>query len=192
LYPKINTSYLNNTHKNKKNFDLDDPKIYFSNLIKQKDRFDPKEVVFIKQILQRALPFYLRNQFTDILFKKYVKIDEFSLSKKLYLTYENIKEMTEGNMFFGSHGYLHDWLGDMNHEELKKELAKSDKFLSKITTKKHVKVMCYPNGNYNKQVINAIQKLNYKIGLTTQVGDANLNLSNAFSLKRWDTNDFPQ
>jgi len=52
--------------------------------------------------------------------------------------------------------------------------------------------MCYPYGSYDKRVIDKIKNLGYKIGLTTEVGDAELNSENAFTLKRFDTNDFPQ
>jgi len=178
-------------NRTKDDCDLDEPEIYFSKLTKA-DRFDAIEVVFIKQILQRELPLYLRNQFTEILFRKHVKDDELSFAKNFYLTHEKISEMIEGNMFFGAHGYMHDWQSDMNNEELKIELIKTDRFLTKIKKKDHIKIMNYPYGNYNSQVIREIKNLNYKIGLTTKVGDANLNLSNAFTLERWDTNDFPQ
>ena len=52
--------------------------------------------------------------------------------------------------------------------------------------------MCYPYGNYNSNVIEKISKYDFKAGLTTEVGDAILNHENAFKLKRYDTNDFPQ
>ena len=50
----------------------------------------------------------------------------------------------------------------------------------------------YPYGNYNSNVIEKISEYNFKAGLTTEVGDAILNHENAFKLKRYDTNDFPQ
>jgi len=80
-------------------YNLKDPKEYFSKLAIP-NRFDAKEVIFIKRILQRELPQKVRNYFVDFLFKKYVSNDEISFAKEFYLTYENIDEMLENNMFF--------------------------------------------------------------------------------------------
>jgi hypothetical protein len=52
--------------------------------------------------------------------------------------------------------------------------------------------MCYPYGNYSQSVINELKHQGFVAGLTTEVGDAILNLPNAFTLKRFDTNDFPR
>ena len=41
-------------------------------------------------------------------------------------------------------------------------------------------------------VIEKLLEYNFKAGLTTDVGDAILNNENAFNLRRYDTNDFPQ
>ena len=52
--------------------------------------------------------------------------------------------------------------------------------------------MCYPYGDFDERVISKIKKLDYKLGFTTEIGDAELTNENAFKLKRYDTNDFPQ
>ena len=41
-------------------------------------------------------------------------------------------------------------------------------------------------------IFKKISEYNFKAGITTEVGDAILNHENAFKLKRYDTNDFPQ
>ena len=51
--------------------------------------------------------------------------------------------------------------------------------------------MCYPYGGHTASIANLIKKMGYKLGLTTNVGDANLSEDNAFTLERFDTNDFP-
>ena len=51
--------------------------------------------------------------------------------------------------------------------------------------------MCYPHGNYNNLVISELKKQKFKAGLTIDVGDTILDTENAFTLKRYDTNDFP-
>lgn len=41
-------------------------------------------------------------------------------------------------------------------------------------------------------VIKKLKAMDFKIGLSTVVGNAILNRKNAFTLNRFDTNDFPQ
>jgi len=173
---------------NKEEYDLKDPKDYFANLAIS-NRFDTKEIIFIKRILQRGLPKKVRTELTDLLFKKIVN-DEENLAKNFYLTLDQITEMRESGMFFGSHGYTHEWLTELNDNDLDIELNKSLEFLRKI--KQNIRIMSYPQGNYNERVISKIKKLNYKIGFTIEVGDAELTKKNALKLKRYDTNDFPQ
>jgi len=173
---------------NKKKYDLKDPNDYFTKLAVS-NRFDTKEIIFIKRILQRELPKKVRNELTDLLFKKIVNSEE-DFAEKFYLTFDQITEMKDSGMFFGSHGYKHEWLAHLNDNDLDIELNKSQEFLSKI--KQNSKIMCYPYGNFDERVISKIEKLDYKLGFTTEVGDAELMKGNAFKLKRYDTNDFPQ
>ena len=57
---------------------------------------------------------------------------------------------------------------------------------------KNVLVMCYPYGGHTTNVTTLIEKMGFKLGLTTNFGDAKLLRSNAFTLERFDTNDFPK
>jgi len=173
---------------NKEKFNLKEPKKYFSELAIS-NRFDTKETIFIKRILQRELPKKVRNELTDRLFNKIVK-NESNFANEFYLTFEQIDEMKDEGMFFGSHGYKHEWFTHLGENDLDMEMAKSLEFLAKI--KQDVKTICYPYGNFDDRVISKIKKYDYKIGFTTEVGDANLTKEDAFKLKRYDTNDFPQ
>jgi peptidoglycan/xylan/chitin deacetylase (PgdA/CDA1 family) len=171
----------------KKKFSLKDPEKYldFPNFSK----YDNRETALIKKILQINLPEKARNEITDDLFKKIIH-DEKDFAEKLYLSLDQILEMQESGMFFGSHGYKHEWLSNLTDNELNNELIESLKFLKKI--KQDKKIMCYPYGDYNEKVIKKIKEKNYKIGLTAESGDAELSIRNAFKLKRYDTNDFLQ
>lgn len=175
-------------NSNRKKYNLRDPKKYFSDLAVA-NRFDSQEIIFVKRILQRDLPKELRSELTDKLFKK-VSSDEEKFAENFYLTFEQIAEMRDAGMFFGSHGFRHEWLSYLNNNELDKELAESIKFLTKIKQKK--RIMCYPYGDFDERVISKIKEFNFKIGLTSEVGEADLKQEYAFKLKRYDTNDFPQ
>jgi peptidoglycan/xylan/chitin deacetylase (PgdA/CDA1 family) len=178
-------------NKNKKEYSLNSPESYF-NTLAMPNRFDTKEVIFIKRILQRALPHQLRAQIVDYLFKKFVTEDEKSFSDELYLSYDDIREMTESGMYFGSHGYSHEWLTYLNETDLNLELKKMFEFNVKINNNNDDMIMCYPYGNHDENLIKKLIDQGYKAGLTTIVGDSILDMKNAFLLKRYDTNDFPQ
>lgn len=177
--------------KNKDKYQLDSPESYFKSLAIP-NRFDTKEVIFIKRILQRNLPHELREQIVDYLFKKFVTDDEKSFSEELYLSYDDIKNMQNAGMYFGSHGYSHEWLTYLNDSDLNIELKKMLEFNSRINKNNDNMIMCYPYGNNNTNLIKKLKIYGYKAGLTTDVGDSILDISNAFLLKRYDTNDFPQ
>jgi peptidoglycan/xylan/chitin deacetylase (PgdA/CDA1 family) len=172
-------------------FNLHSADTYLSKIVLP-SRFDDSDVNFIKKTLQKNLPEKARNEFVNTLFQKYVTEDEKSFSKELYLSYEQIKEMIEGGMYFGAHSYRHELFGDSPKDKLKIELEKGSRFLTKINKNKDSWIMCYPYGNYNETVIQNLEKMGYQAGLTTAVEDAILSRKNAFKLSRYDTNDFPQ
>ena len=177
-------------HKFRKNWEIEEPEKLWKRLANP-NRFDSGEVIFLKRILQRELPKNVRETITQELFDKYVTTDEAEFAKKLYLSLEEIKEMSDEGMYFGSHSYSHEWLAYLDPENLDKEIKKSWNFCKKINSDKQ-QIMCYPYGNHNSNVIEKLLEYNFKAGLTTDVGDAILNNENAFNLRRYDTNDFPQ
>ena len=172
-------------------FELKKPETYFSELAIP-NRFDHKEIVFIKRILQRNLPYVLRSKITDLLFQKFIHESENYFSSLLYLNFDEIHEMIENGMYFGSHSYSHQWLSYLSPTELESEIKKSIKFCNDISLDTKDLVMCYPYGDYNQNVISHLIKSGFKAGLSTKVGDSTISNSNIFSLERYDTNDFPQ
>lgn len=191
-----NTSRLKNEifrfiRDKKQQFNLLEPEKYYEKLASP-NRFDSGEIIFIKRILQRELSLHLRHEIVDYLFQKYVTENETEFSTELYMSKEEINEMIEGGMFFGSHGYSHEWLTNLTNEELTIELEKCTSFYSHLKKNHENWIMCYPYGDYNQFVIEKMIKMGYKLGLTTEVGDAILEKKNAYTLKRYDTNDFPQ
>ena len=178
-------------NKNRKIEKLKTPQKYFEELAIQ-NRFDTKEVIFIKRILQRELPLKLRNEITDFLFKKFVTENEPEFSEKLYMSLQEMKEMSESGMVFGSHSHSHEWLSHIENKKLINEIESSKIFCHKINSKNDEMIMCYPYGDYNSQVIKEISNRGFKAGLTTKVGDAEISKECIFKLNRYDTNDFPQ
>ncbi len=156
------------------------------------NRFDSKEIIFIKRLLQHALPKSIRNNICEILFKKYVSSDESSIAENLYMSIQNIKDLVTEGMYIGSHCYSHPWLSKETKESQIDEINLSLKFLEMVGSNIKDWVICYPYGDYNSETLEILKDRGAIAGLTTKVGLANLDNKDYLTLPRFDTNDFPQ
>ncbi len=174
-----------------KRFDIDVKKINLSKF-NMNDRFDTKELSFIKKLLQFILPRNVRNQTNNYLFKKYVAKDFEEFRKKLYLSEKHINEMINCGMHFGSHSTNHEWMQYLGKDDQEKEISKSINFLKKkFKLNKNYYSFCYPYGSYNKNTIEILKKYKFKIGFTTKPDAFERNKKNdLYSFPRFDTNDF--
>lgn len=153
-------------------------------------RFDIKETVFVKQMLQTVLPEKLRNIISSKLFAKYVGVTEEQLAYELYMSEEQIRTMKRHGMFIGIHGYDHYWLGNLPVEQMENDIFLALDALDEFVDRKQW-VMNYPYGNYNKDVLAYISKQGACLGLTTEVRLADIDKDNPLELPRLDCNDFP-
>lgn len=153
-------------------------------------RFDIKETVFVKQMLQTVLPEKLRNIISSKLFAKYVGVTEEQLAYELYMSEEQIRTMKRHGMFIGIHGYDHYWLGNLSVDQMENDISLALDALDEFVDKKQW-VMNYPYGNYNKDVLAYISKQGACLGLTTEVRLADIDKDNPLELPRLDCNDFP-
>ena len=109
-----------------------EPNGYYDNKLSTEEcRYDTREVVFIKRMLQRELPENLRNIIVNFLFNKYVSKDESSFSRELYMNIDQLKCMRRKGMYIGSHGYDHYWLNTLSKEQQRNEIELSLEFLKK-------------------------------------------------------------
>lgn len=154
------------------------------------ERFDKKDVVFVKRMLQTVLPEKLRNQISSDLFEKYVGVTEEQLAYELYMTPEQIRTLKRHGMFIGVHGYDHYWLGNLPTEKMKEDISKALETLDEFIDCNEW-VMNYPYGSFNEDVLKFIKEKGACIGLTTEVRVANLGTDSVFQLPRLDCNDFP-
>ena len=154
------------------------------------NRFDNKDTIFVKRILQTVLPEKLRNKISSDLFEKYVGVTEEQLAYELYMTPEQIRTMKKHGMFIGLHGYDHYWLGNLSPQQMRENISKAliimDEFIDRNEW-----VMNYPYGNFNDEVIAYIKEKGACIGLTTEARVAEIGKDSAFELPRLDCNDFP-
>lgn len=154
------------------------------------NRFDGKETIFVKRMLQTVLPERLRNKISSDLFQKYVGVSEEQLAYELYMTEDQIRTMKRHGMFIGIHGYDHYWLGNLPVEQMQQDISKALEVMDEFIDRKQW-VMNYPYGNYSQDVLKYIKSEGACLGLTTEVKVADLSRCELLELPRLDCNDFP-
>ena len=161
-------------------------------------RFDKKEIIFIKRMLQVVLPEDYRKKLVDILFKKYVCtigdkiISERAFWEELYLTPEQIRMMEKLGMHIGFHSHDHVWLNSLSKEEQEFQIKSSINYFKEIGIKTEKMTLSYPYGGYNEESVELIKKYEIPLAFTTKVAIADLNKDENYALPRLDTNDFYQ
>jgi peptidoglycan/xylan/chitin deacetylase (PgdA/CDA1 family) len=153
---------------------------------------DPKEVMFVKRMLQKGLPGELRNRIVDSLFATWVTSDETAFASELYMTEEQITCLRRGGMTIGSHGYAHEWLDTLDAEGQRREVDLSLEFLRGLGVRLDRWMMCYPYGAWNEPLVQLLKSRGCGVGLLTKPGIADLRRDNPLTLPRLDTNQLPK
>jgi len=154
-------------------------------------RYDSKDVIFVKRLLQVELKEEIRMILVDELFSIYVGISESAFSRELYMDTAQLKTMLRHGMHIGSHGYNHYWWNRLDQDDLESEIHKSMSFLADIGVDMSQWTACYPYGSYCQEAVDVLEKKNCRAAFTTEVQIANLETDNRFLLPRLDTNDMP-
>lgn len=179
---------------NKDEYNLESYESYFERLAVA-NRFDTKEVVFVKRLLQVALPEELRKKLATEFFERSVGMDEGMFSRELYMSIDQIKCMVDCGMHIGSHGYDHYWLGSLSKEKQEFEVAKSIEFIGMVGGDVNNWTIGYPYGNYNDDTIALLKQYGCKMGFTTRVAVADLSADGPdamYMIPRLDVNDLPK
>ena len=155
-------------------------------------RYDSKEIIFIKRMLQHVLPSETRRRISNILFQRYVSQDPEDFASQLYMSVDEVKELVRSGMYVGSHGYQHIWLDKETRASQSREIDLSLEFLTEIGTPTKDWIMCYPYGGYNADTLDLLRTRSCCLGLTTTPGLAELRENALLELSRFDTNDIPQ
>ena len=154
------------------------------------NRFDNKDVIFVKRALQVELPETLRNIITDKLFHEFVTSSESAFVDELYMNMDQIKLMKNQGMYFGIHGYDHYWMNRLTDEALVKDIEQALDVFDGIIDGKNW-ICCYPYGSYSDSVIERIKGMGAVAGLSTDVRLYIPKKDNIFKIPRLDTNDLP-
>ena len=172
-------------------YDLTENDVYLDRYFHE-NRFDTKEVIFLKRMLQLGLPEELRKIIANELFQKYVEKNEEDFSNELYMNTNMLKTLSSEGMHIGSHGYGHYWLGSLTKQKQEIEINQSMDFLREIGADMNNWTICYPYGNSNADTIEILKSRGCKLGFTSAVNIAHATTMNRFELPRLDTNDLPR
>jgi len=104
------------------------------------------------------------------------------IDESLMLSWNEINEMSQNNICFGSHTKSHAILTQVSHNSVIKELKES-KDIIENKLGKQVHYLSYPNGNYNKDILNVAKKNGYLAGFTCKTG-LNITFESSLELKR--------
>jgi peptidoglycan/xylan/chitin deacetylase (PgdA/CDA1 family) len=154
-------------------------------------RYDSREVVALKRLLQRDLPEPIRQAVVRALFAKYVTADETAFACELYMSLDQIACMHRHGMHFGSHGYSHAWLNHMSPEAQVAEIDRSLDFLRRAGCVNNEWTMCYPYGGFNESLLNILRERKCRAGFAVDFRVADLDTDDFLALPRVDTNDLP-
>jgi peptidoglycan/xylan/chitin deacetylase (PgdA/CDA1 family) len=154
------------------------------------NRFDPAEVIYVKRMLQHALPEGLRAEITDALFHEYVAADQKAFADSFYVSEAQWREMIAAGMHVGSHGDTHQWLSRLDDEGQKREIDASAAFLRRLGMKRLT--ICYPYGDQDARARDFSAAAGFEAGFTTVVDLAQISDENRLTLERLDTNDLPK
>ena len=163
------------------------------NKISTKSRYDDKNTIIIKKLLQHYLPLKIREKIINKLFKSVIGLDEKNFSKILYMNSKNIMEMYKDKMVIGSHGDYHLWWKNISYKSKLNEIRNSINFFKKIEVYDHNFSVCYPHGSYDLDTLKILKQYNVNYALTTKVGSiSHKNIDKFLELPRLDANDFKQ
>ena len=154
--------------------------------------YDDAETVYIKRLLQHALPEEIRSRLTERLFAEFVSVDGKDFAESLYCNAAELTEMREAGHHIGSHGDRHYWLSRLAPEDQRRDIEGSLRLLDAIGAPRQDFTFCYPYGDYNEATEAVLEELGCAAAFTTKVDLAEIKPENALRLPRLDTNDLPK
>lgn len=104
-------------------------------------------------------------------------------SERQVMNWDEVNEMSQSGIFFGSHSMTHKILTTVSDEELLQEVQGSWDALRRRVVRA-LPVFCYPNGNWNERIGRAVEVAGYEAAVTTEFGYETGVPGNLYALKR--------
>lgn len=155
-------------------------------------RFDENKTVVLKRLLQRDLSEPFRSEILDRLFNKFFSEEESSISRELYMSLIELKEMKAAGMLIGNHTHSHPWLSYLDLSEAKAEITDCESFLlDEKLMDEELRTIAFPYGNSSEEIRSFLSERNYRYCFTTEVSNWDPRSLPFTSIPRLDTNDIP-
>lgn len=154
-------------------------------------RFDPPEVVFVKRMLQRALPAAARAELLDTLFTAFVGVSEATIAEELYASFDQLRTMHRHGMHIGAHGVEHHWMTTLGDAQRTAEIEESRALLRSIGVDTGAWTMAYPYGDVDDALCRLAAERGCAAAFTIEPERADMNTVDALRIPRLDTNDLP-
>lgn len=102
---------------------------------------------------------------------------------RMLVNWEEIEEMSQNGISFGSHSCTHRILTKLPAGDSQKEIEDSFRTLQERIINS-IPVFCYPNGNYNREMIKLVKAAGYQAAVSTRFGFEGGSPEDLFCLKR--------
>jgi peptidoglycan/xylan/chitin deacetylase (PgdA/CDA1 family) len=104
-------------------------------------------------------------------------------AERSLLSWDEVREMSDRGMSFGSHSCTHKILPDCSDRVLRDEIQNS---LLRLQNEgiNYVPVFCYPNGDYNGEITKHVKAAGYRAALSTRHGLESGEPQDQYGLKR--------
>jgi len=163
---------------------------------RQPNRYDSTTTAFLKRLLQHALPSVVRERVVDMLFRRYVAVDEATFSRELYMDRSQLRTLLEHGMEIGGHGERHEHMGLLSREQQIAELCATRSFLNDVFEDAVQDwIMCFPYGSFTSDSIALAADQGCRIALSCAARLVPLPMTSGNAplllLDRLDTNDLP-
>ena len=145
----------------------------------------------LKQILRR-LPLEGKYQLLSKIEKKLeLQVDIQSLNKSLYLSVDQIVEMSKSGMSFGAHSMTHQVLADLDSDTTTYEVRESLQKIRKITKQNNV-AFAYPFGGRNSYTAEVVRMVRENGGMCACTSMPGMSTSSTplFELRRIPAEEF--
>lgn len=162
--------------------------------------YDNKDIMFIKRMLQTALPFGARKVLIDRLFETYVfnplkdslvKPGRFEsmLCYEMYMDFYMLRTLKNSGHHIGGHTKTHPHLASLSDEDQRREISSSSA-LCDAQMCQRLNTFCYPYGSHNQHTKDLLKMYNFKLAFGVEARVADLNKDDLYNLPRLDCNDF--
>jgi peptidoglycan/xylan/chitin deacetylase (PgdA/CDA1 family) len=103
--------------------------------------------------------------------------------RRALVNWPEVEEMSSSGVSFGSHSCTHRILTRLTREEVRKELRDSRERLMQRPIR-WVPVFCYPNGDYNRDVVEEVRRAGYEAAVSGCFGLESASPEDLWALKR--------